>query len=163
MPTVSNTSPLLNLAIIDHLFLIPEQFGCVHIPPGVLAELKVGNDLPGSAALQAAMDKGWLITQSVQNQSLIQLLRRDLHQGESEAIALAVQISAETLLLDEKEARQTARALGLRITGVLGILLRGWREGSVTSMQEAIERLRQDANFRISPALLAQIQQVSGE
>ena len=38
MPIVSNTSPLLNLAIIDHLFLLPQQFGQVLIPQAVLAE-----------------------------------------------------------------------------------------------------------------------------
>ena len=91
------------------------------------------------------------------------LLRRDLHQGVSEVIALAVELSADKILLDEKEARQITRALGLSITGILGILLRGWHEKSVPSIKAMTERLQQEANFRIAPALLAQILQVSGE
>ena len=94
MPVISNTSPLLNLAIIDHLFLLPEQFGQIYIPPAVFTELKINQDLPGSRALEAAVNQGWLISQAVENTLLVNLLRRDLHQGESEAIALAVECSA---------------------------------------------------------------------
>jgi uncharacterized protein len=99
----------------------------------------------------------------VKNTALVSLLRRDLHQGESEAIALAVELSADKILLDEKDARQAARVLGLSITGVLGILLRGWHEGKISSIKAVTERLQQDASFRIAPTLLAQILQESGE
>ena len=133
------------------------------IPQAVLAELKIDQDLPGSSVLRAAINEGWLIPQSVSNGALVSLLRQQLHQGESEAIALAVEVSAERMLLDEKEARQSARALGLAITGILGILLRGWHEGTVASMKVATERLQQEANFWIAPALLNQLLQESGE
>jgi predicted nucleic acid-binding protein len=159
MPVVSNTSPLLNLAIIDHLFLLPQQFGQILIPQAVLTELKVGQALPGSSRIQEAIDEGWLVPQSISNRSLVTLLRRQLHQGESEAIALAMEISAERILLDEKEARQSASSLGLAITGVLGILLKGWHEGTVASMEVATGRLQREANFWIAPALLDQILQ----
>ncbi|TVQ57074.1 MAG: DUF3368 domain-containing protein [Spirulina sp. DLM2.Bin59] len=163
MPVISNTSPLLNLAIIDHLFLLPQQFGQVYIPSAVATELKVNEDLPGSLALKAAINERWLIPQTVKNTAFVNLLQRDLHQGESEAIALAVELSASKILLDEKEARQIARALGLSITGILGIVLRGWHEGSIASIKVVTEWLQQDANFRIAPALLAQILRESGE
>ncbi|XGB42113.1 MAG: DUF3368 domain-containing protein [Nodosilinea sp. LVE1205-7] len=163
MPVISNTSPLLNLAIIDHLFLLPEQFGQIYIPPAVFTELKINQDLPGSRALEAAVNQGWLISQAVENTLLVNLLRRDLHQGESEAIALAVECSANKILLDEKEARQVARALGLSTIGILGILLKGWNESRIPSIKAVTERLQQEANFRIAPALLAQVLEESGE
>lgn len=163
MPVISNTSPLLNLAIIDHLFLLPEQFGQIYIPPAVFTELKINQDLPGSRALEAAVNQGWLISQVVENTLLVNLLRRDLHQGESEAIALAVECSANKILLDEKEARQVARALGLSTIGILGILLKGWNESRIPSIKAVTERLQQEANFRIAPALLAQVLEESGE
>nr|MDF0368275.1 DUF3368 domain-containing protein [Nodosilinea sp. TSF1-S3] len=159
MPVVSNTSPLLNLAIIDHLFLLPQQFGQVYIPPAVLSELKVNDNLPGSGALQTAIDEGWLIPQPLADRSLVILLKQDLHQGESEAIALAVEVAAETILLDEKEARRAARALGLGVTGILGVLLRGRYDGSIPSLKTAIDRLQQEANFWVAPALRAQLLQ----
>lgn len=75
MPVVSNTSPLLNLAIIDHLFLLPQQFGQVYIPLAVLSELKVNDKLPGSGALQTAISEGWLIAQTLTDRSLVSLLK----------------------------------------------------------------------------------------
>lgn len=163
MPVISNTSPLLNLAIVDHLFLLPQHFGQIVIPEAVLAELKINDDLPGSSNLKSAVDEGWLIVKAVENQALVNLLRRELHQGESEAIALAVELSADKVLLDEKEARQAARALSLSITGIVGILLRGRQDGSISSLRNVCDRLQQDANFWLSPALRTQILQVSGE
>jgi predicted nucleic acid-binding protein len=47
MPVVSNTSPILNLAIIGRLDLLRQQFSEVLIPPMVLQELKVDTELPG--------------------------------------------------------------------------------------------------------------------
>jgi len=149
MCVISNTSPLLNLAIVEHLFLLPQQFGQVYIPSTVLTELKINDDLPGSRALQVALNEGWLIPTTVKSSALVNLLRRELHQGESEAIALAVELSADKILLDEKEARQIARTLGLSITGTLGILLKGRKNGTVSSMEVVIDRLKQDANFWI--------------
>ena len=159
MLVVSNTSPLLNLAIIDLLFLLPQQFGQIQIPTAVQTELKLDQNRPGSAALRAAIQEGWLITHSVEADPLVRLLQRDLHQGESEAIALAVKLKASQVLLDEKEARRAARSLGLGMTGVLGVLLRGWYQGSVPSLEAAIDRLQNEANFWIAPALVAQILQ----
>ena len=145
MPVVSNTSPLLNLAIINHLFLIKKQFGKILIPHGVSTELKINDNLPGSQQLREAITSGWIATHQVENQALIRLLRRELDRGEAEAtracaalpegaadlfeIALAVKLNADYLLLNERDSRRIARTFGLNITGVLGIILKGWREG----------------------------------
>jgi uncharacterized protein len=99
----------------------------------------------------------------LEDSALVSLLRQDLHQGESEAIALAIERAAYTILLDEKEARRAARALGLGVTGILGVLLRGRFEGSIPSLKAAIDRLQQEAIFWIAPALRAQLLWESGE
>jgi len=39
MPAVSNTSPVLNLALIDKLALLGDRFGEIWVPPAVLREL----------------------------------------------------------------------------------------------------------------------------
>ena len=57
---VSNTSPLLNLAIIDCLSLLQQQFGEIWIPPVVIKELRLEEDLPGSHAVREAIEGGWL-------------------------------------------------------------------------------------------------------
>jgi len=163
MPVVSNTSPLLNLAIIGRLSLLREQFGEIWIPAAVLEELRVEEDLPGSQSVREAMEAGWLRVEEVKDQALAQVLQRDLDRGEAEAIALAVQVEAEWTLLDEREGRRVAKSLGLKVTGVLGILLRARREGRLPSLQKAMDELRERAGFRIGAELYADLIRESGE
>lgn len=58
MPTVSNTSPLLNLAIIGELELVRAQFHFVFIPPAVVDEFQLETGRPGTLALARALDDG---------------------------------------------------------------------------------------------------------
>ena len=61
MPVVSNTSPLLNLAIIDRLSLRRQQFGQILIPAAVLTELRVEEPLPGAPSLRKAIEAGSIL------------------------------------------------------------------------------------------------------
>lgn len=72
-----------------------------------------------------------------------------MHDGESETIALAIELNPDVVFLDESEARRTARVYGLNITGVIGILIRAKREGRITSLREELNRLRNEAGFWI--------------
>ena len=153
MPVVSNTSPILNLAIIEQLSLLRDQFGEIWIPAAVVEELRVGEDLPGSQVVRKAIDAGWLRIEDVKEQAVPRVLQRSLDRGEAEAIALAVQVKAEWLLLDEQEARRVAKALGLKVTGILGILLRTNRLGNLPSLQKTMDQLRERAGFRIGAEL----------
>ena len=85
---------------------------------------------------------GWIEVVNPANRPLINLLQRDLHEGESETIALAVELNADVVFLDESEARRTARVYGLNITGVIGILIRAKREGRIPSLREELDKLR---------------------
>lgn len=163
MPVVSNTSPVLNLALIDKLALLGDRFGEIWVPPAVLKELRPEEDLPGSRAVLGAKEAGWLQVKEVTDQPLVQLLRRELDQGEAEAIAMALQEKAEWTLLDERDARRVAKQLGLRVTGVLGILLRARRKGKVPSLQAAMDQLREKAGFHIRAELFADLVRESGE
>ena len=58
MPVVSNTSPIMNLAIIGELSLLRDQFGEVLIPGAVLEELRVEENLPGSQIVCDALKDG---------------------------------------------------------------------------------------------------------
>lgn len=95
MPAVSNTSPLLNLAIIDRLPLLPRQLGRIWIPQAVVEELRLEEALPGSRSVREALKAGWLKIRHVDNQALVMALRRDLDGGEAEAIALALDMQLE--------------------------------------------------------------------
>ena len=71
MPAVNNTSPIFNLACINRLPLLPEQFGDVWIPKAVDDELrKIPDTLTRQTVEQASQD-GWLKTRRASNASLI--------------------------------------------------------------------------------------------
>ncbi|MEX0711810.1 MAG: DUF3368 domain-containing protein [Pirellulales bacterium] len=117
MIVVSDTSPLNYLVLIGQDRILPTLFGRVIAPPAVIGELLH----PGAPALirsWAASPPEWLevLAPSVVDQSL------PLGLGETEAISLAREIHADTLLLDERRAVLVARGLGLAVTGTLGVL-----------------------------------------
>ena len=163
MLVISNTSPLLNLAIINKLHLVREQFIEIIIPNAVLNELRINENIPGSSQLKEAFDTSWIKVKAVENEAFVQLLRWELDQGEAEAIALAIELKADWVLLDERDGRKISRSLGLNITGVLGIILRGWQQGNLSSVREIINQLRTEAHFHIAPHLEEQILRETGE
>ena len=163
MPIVSNTSPLLNLAIVDHLSLMHEQFGEILIPQAVFEELRVEEGLPGSQSILEAIEKGWLEVKEAKDQIFVKLLRADLDKGEAEALALALQVKAERVILDEREGRRVAKSLGLKVIGVLGVLLRAQREGKLQSLKSAMDDLRKKAGFHISSDLYSYVLKKGGE
>ncbi|MCB8945878.1 MAG: DUF3368 domain-containing protein [Ardenticatenaceae bacterium] len=153
MPIVSNTSPLLNLAIIEHLHLLQQQFPTILTPHAVYDELQLNSARPGTEQLKAAFADGWLQRTAVTNVHLVHSLRLELDGGESEAIALALECNASYILLDESDGRSAAKLLGLQPIGVLGILLRAKTLGQIVAVKPLLLRLRTEAGFFIAPQL----------
>lgn len=163
MSIVSNTSPILNLAIISRLDLLRQQFGVLIVPPAVIAECQLEAGYPGSNLIKQAVTDGWIQEVGVHNQPLVQALRLELDAGEAEAIALAIERSEEQILIDEREGRQKAKALGLTPVGILGVLLQARQDMVIDSISDAIQALQQQAGFRLAPDLVSQILQAVGE
>ena len=87
----------------------------------------------------------------------------DLDEGEAEAILLSVQIGAETILLDERVARATARKLGLAVLGAVGILLWAKCTGRTPDLRAALEALQSEARFHLDASFVARAVKESGE
>lgn len=145
---VSNTSPLLNLALIDRLGLIAEQFSTITIPQQVWDELMAGTE--GVEALQSCRDEGTIQIVSTPGTELFVELRRELDAGEAAALAYAARNDAELVLIDERDGRRAARRHDLPVTGVIGILLRAAEDSA--DLQTDLEDL-QEAGFWISADL----------
>jgi predicted nucleic acid-binding protein len=75
--------------------------------------------------------------------------------AENEAIALAVEVDADVLLMDEQTGRQEAVRRGLRVAGALSVLDEAEQAGLV-SFDEAVAEL-QKTTFRVSQAVLDEI------
>lgn len=77
----------------------------------------------------------------------------ELDNGESEAIALAIELKIQNIIMDESDGRSKARALGLSTIGVIGVLLRAKRDARLESLKQALLALRQEAGFFIADEL----------
>ena len=151
---VSNTSPLLNLALIDRLDLLRSQFSGLEVPEQVWDEIQAGKR--GTDALEELRNEGFLNIVSVSEDELFREIREDIDRGEAAALRYALERDADLILLDEKEARNVARRHEVPRTGVIGILLKGANEGDVDELAEELDAL-QDAGFWISDDLYEDI------
>ncbi len=155
MIIVSNTSPISNLASVGQLSLLQEIYGKILIPSAVREELL--DERAGETVITAVQAATWLEVHSVQNQKLVADLITRINIGEAEAIALAIEVGAGRLLIDERLGRQAAKNVGLKITGVLGILLFAKRLNLISAVKPIMNDLTTQANFRISSQLYADV------
>ncbi|RNI15756.1 DUF3368 domain-containing protein [Methanohalophilus sp. RSK] len=91
------------------------------------------------------------------------MLKRELHAGEAETIALAIEQQPDVVFLDESEARRVANLYGLRITGIIGILMRAKSEGRIRSLQDELDKLRNETGFCIDDKLYNRVLQYAEE
>lgn len=153
MIVVGDSSVLIALERIAAQELLPRLFGEVHVPDAVWREVFSG--VPTIAP-------AWLIRHLplIRPESLGWTERLD--DGETEAILLARAMPADLLLIDETAGRKVARRLGLRVTGVIGVLIEAKRRGEVLSVAEHLRRLR-GAGFFLSADLEASALRDAGE
>ena len=161
---VSDSSTLIHLAGIGHLNLLVEFYEKILIPPAVWKEVvEEGQGRPGTREVEEGRRSRWIEVVKPSNKSVVRLLKLELHDGEAEAIALAIEQHPEIVFLDETEARRVADAYGLHKTGLIGILLRAKLEGKVQSLRGELDRLRQEAGFWIGDDVYQQALQAVGE
>jgi uncharacterized protein len=127
------------------------QLTRVVVPQAVWEEMLALPHPDARTALLSSQTEGWLQVATLANLAMAASLRlAGLDQGESEAIALAVETSASLLLMDEKKGRIAARRLGVPVSGALAIVAAARRAGQISSARTEIARLRTEAGFSIS-------------
>ena len=105
----------------------------------------------------------WLEICHTEDLSDVARLQVFLDAGESKAIVLAKELHADFLLIDEKDGRNAATDEGLKVIGVLGVLIRAKSAGLVPKVRPLLENLRTKAQFRIHEQLFYQVLQHVGE
>ena len=122
---VSDTTPLHYLILIGKEFILEQLYGQVIIPPGVLAEL--GHPAaPVQIATWAANPPSWV---KMQTPHEVPQRFDTLDFGERQALALAKELDADLVLLDDKVARRFAERESLRVKGTLGIVADAAKRG----------------------------------
>jgi predicted nucleic acid-binding protein len=82
--------------------------------------------------------------------------------GEASVIQLALDLSIQTVCIDERAGRRIARLSGLRVTGLLGILIKAKNAGFQIRIAEAIARMRQHGIW-LSERVVADALRQAGE
>jgi len=161
MIVVSNSSPLIGLARIRKLDLINLNYGKLIVPKAVWEEVVIqGDNKLGAKEIRKAV---WIETVAVENKNLALSLRQDLGAGEAESIALAIELKADLLLMDELLGRETAHYFGLKYIGVIGIILEAKRKGFIKAIKPLLDKLRDQAAFRMSDSLYKRVLSDEGE
>lgn len=161
MVVISDTSPISNLLRIGRLHLLAAIYGKVVVPNTVWSELSIlqqqGQDI------FELTNSAWLEVRSPSPSDFLTNLKSELDPGEAEAIAIAIEIGADLLIIDEKAGRTVAHREGLEIIGILGILLEAKHRGLIDLVKPVMEDLRQVARFRMSPILFEEVLRLAGE
>jgi len=142
---VCDASALIALSRINSLSLLQQQFTHLIIPDAVYEEFSHGKD---KATTKKITQARWIQRKSVKDRATIKQQRHpSLHLGESEVIALAKEIEADIVIMDDAHARKIAEAEGLRVVGLLAILLDAKRNRIVGEIRPLLEALRQKGFF----------------
>lgn len=158
LEVICNTSPLQYLHQAGILHLLPSLTGKIIIPPAVAAELtagkKAGIDLPDITSL------AWLELRLPMSAAALPLVT-DLGPGESQVLALALEIPGSIVIVDDLLARRVAETLQISLTGTLGVLLAAKRTGLISTIAPILDIL-EVLRFRVSPATRTAVLKLAG-
>ena len=161
MIIVSDTSPINNLAAINHLHLLNQLYGTVFIPEAVYRELTDPNFPVAGATEVQTFD--WIQTRTINDRTLVEALSNELDTGEAEAIALAVEMQADQVLIDERRGRLIANRMNLRYTGILGILVEAKSKGLIPEVKPLLNALINVAGFWVAEPVRSSVLELVNE
>jgi predicted nucleic acid-binding protein len=150
MIVVADTSPINYLVLIGEIDILPMLYQRILIPRRVHSEM-LRSRAPAPVREWANNLPSWCEVREVQLDLTSGLSSVDA--GERDAILLALDVSAEALLIDDDSGRQAAKARSLRTTGTLGAL-EDAAEAGLLNFRDAFRRLEK-TNFRMSEEVKA--------
>lgn len=117
--------------------MLPSLYSTVIVPEKVYDEL-----IEGLRSKNLKPDLPWLVVRQVSSTSDVKNLLLSLDEGEAQAIVLSQELKADLLLIDEQAGRQIARNLGLRTTGLLGVLIEAKSKSLIPAIRPILEKLK---------------------
>ena len=157
---IVNASPLIALGSIGRLDLLEDGDRTLIVPAAVVAEILAG---PADGGAHRAIAAGW-IAERPDVPVRTDVLEWGLGAGETAVLSAALSSTTQAVaVLDDGAARRCARALGVRVTGTLGIVLRSKATGRVASAASMLRALR-DAGLYLDTNLIRQaLREIVGE
>ncbi len=136
---IADTSCFIVLDTIGELEILQKVYG--QIVTTIEIAIEFGGNLPN-----------WVEIATVKDKSKQQLLEMQIDVGESSAIALALETTDCTIILDDYKARRIADKLGLNVTGTIGVIIKAKINGNILSIKPFLEKIKK-TNFRLSPEI----------
>jgi predicted nucleic acid-binding protein len=146
---IADTSCFIALSRIEGLDLLRLVYGSITTTSTVANEF--GRPLPG-----------WVAIADPDDELRFRTLTLQVDKGEASAIALALETPGCTIILDDRKGRMVAAALGLSVTGTLGMVVKAKLKGHIPSIKPWLEKLQQ-AGFRSSPEVQLALLREAGE
>jgi len=140
---ISNTTPILSFIKLNRLDILRDIYKEIIIPEAVYEELEKGKH----KYYVDFSDESWIKIFKVRNKNLINQFQDELDKGEAEAIALAIEISADLLLIDEKFGRKIAEKENIKISGTIGVLLKAKKLGIINEVKPLLYELIKKGNY----------------
>jgi hypothetical protein len=136
---------------LQRLDLLQKLYGKITIPGSVKSEVFKRKKVPD-----------WIQVVQITQPVAYEILEKTLGKGESEAITLCLEAKADLLIVDDLAARKTANRLGIKVAGVVGILLEAKRLGLVSHIKDLLDQMMR-LDFRISKAVYDEALELANE
>jgi uncharacterized protein len=157
---VSDASPLRALHHLHLLSLCRDLYGTVIVPTAVQRELRQATT---HCPAWEIVDIPWFEIKTTLAERAALGVPADLDDGEAEAIALALELHGDLLLMDERKGTAAARKLGLATIGVFGVLLEAKRKNLIEAILPPVDRLIAELQFFTTPAVRKRLAEIAGE
>lgn len=156
---IVNASPLIFLANAGFLDLLKSAAEEILLPKVVADEIRKGEAT--ELAVRAVESTEWLRT--VETPEVAPIIQTwDLGAGESAVISYARAHSGTVAVIDDLAGRRCAEALGIPVTGTLGLVLSAKKRGTIPAARPVLEKLR-DNGMYLSNAVLEKALTLVGE
>ena len=157
---IVNSTPIIVLCNIGLLDILKALYAEICIPEAVYREVTEKDD-SACQVLKTALN--WIHVEKIANQSDKKMYKAKLHDGEVEVMILAQEGTADDLVvIDDNAAKKTAKYLGLKVTGTIGVLLKAKREGIIPEIASVLEKMKKNG-FYISESLEQLVLEQAGE
>lgn len=153
---IANTTPLISLADIGLFNLLQKLYGEIFIPYAVLEEIK------NEPAKTLVRNSVFIHVVKVLDSSAKRIFSSKLHKGEVEVLLLAEEQCADLLLMDDNAAKKTAKFMGFKVTGTLGVLLKGKQDGYIQEIKPLLDKLI-ETGFYVKPEIMQYVLEEANE
>ena len=153
---IANTTPLISLADIGCFELLQKLYGEIVIPHAVLEELK------SEPVKTLVRNSNFIHVMRISDYRTKRIFSSRLHNGEVEVLLLAEEQDADLLLMDDNAAKKTAKFMGFKVTGTLGVLLKGKQEGYIREIKPLLDKLIA-TGFYVKPEIMQYVLEEANE